>query len=65
MPFLTDHWLARRPTVRQPSRLVPFKRAASLAQLNAANIQLIYAYWTGGGNPVIYILGLDRKFRPL
>jgi hypothetical protein len=46
-------------------RLDPGLPPATLAELNAANIQLIYAFWSGGGNLVLHVLGLDQKFRPL
>ena len=46
-------------------RLDPAVPPAILAQLNAANIQLIYAFWSGGTNAVFYALGLNGQFRPL
>jgi len=46
-------------------RLDPGVPPATLAELNAANIQLIYVFWQGGPNAVFYVLGLDQKFRPL
>lgn len=45
-------------------RLDPGTSPAALAQLSAANIQLIYAYWNSATN-VLYALGFDQKFRPL
>jgi hypothetical protein len=38
---------------------------ATIAQLNAANLQLIYVFWSGGTNAIMWGLGLDQKFRPL
>ena len=46
-------------------RLDPGVPPATLAQLNAANIQLIYVFWQGGANTAFYVLGLNQQFRPL
>ncbi len=46
-------------------RLDPGVPPATIAQLNAANIQLIYVFWQGGTNAVFYALGLNGQFRPL
>ena len=46
-------------------RLEPGLLSGTLAQLNAANIQLIYVYWPGGANAMMWVLGLDQKFRRL
>ena len=46
-------------------RLDPGVPPAALAQLNAANIQLIYVFWSGGTNTIMYALGLNGQFRPL
>lgn len=46
-------------------RLDPGVPPSALAQLNAANIQLIYVFWSGGTNALFYALGLNGQFRPL
>ncbi len=46
-------------------RLDPGVPPATIAQLNAANLQLIYVFWSGGTNAIMWGLGLDQKFRPL
>jgi len=46
-------------------RLDPGVPPTTLAQLNAANIQLIYVFWSGGTNAVFYALGLNGQFRSL
>ena len=46
-------------------RLEPGLPSATLNQLAAANIRLIYVFWQGGENTTFYVLGLDGKFRPL
>jgi hypothetical protein len=44
-------------------RLDPGSSPALLAELQAANIQLIYAWINGGTNRVLYVLGYDGVFR--
>ena len=46
-------------------RLDPGVPPATLAQLNAANIQLIYVFWSGGTNALFYALGLRPEIPPL
>jgi len=46
-------------------RLEPGLSASTLAQLNASSIQLLYIYSTGSQPVVLYVLGLDQKFRRL
>ena len=45
-------------------RLEPGLPAATLAELNAANIQFLYTMW-GDVNARIHVLGLDQKLRRL
>jgi hypothetical protein len=46
-------------------RLDPGVPPATIAELNAANVQLIYVFWSGGTNALFYALGLNGQFRPL
>lgn len=46
-------------------RLEPGLSPATLAELQAANIQLIYVHWRLGGSTTWRIVGLDNKIRPL
>jgi hypothetical protein len=46
-------------------QLEPGLPPATLAELNAANIRLIYAYRPASGSPILYLLGLDQHFRAL
>ncbi len=46
-------------------RLEPGLPSSTLAQLNAANIQLLYIYSSGNRPVVLYVLGFDQKFRRL
>jgi hypothetical protein len=46
-------------------RLDPGVPLATIAELDAKDIQLLYAYWQGGTNAVFYALGFNGRFRPL
>ena len=46
-------------------RLDPGVPPATISQLNAANIQLIYVFWSGGTHAIFYAFGLNGQFRPL
>ncbi|HWI57869.1 MAG TPA: hypothetical protein VNZ22_11630, partial [Bacillota bacterium] len=46
-------------------RLDPAVPAQTLAELKAANIQLIYAWTEGGRRTVFYVQGYDQKLRKL
>jgi len=39
--------------------------AATVADLNAANVRLLYVNWQFTGNVTFYVLGLDGTFRGL
>ena len=45
-------------------RLDPGVPPATHAQLNAANIQLIYVFWSGGSTSSFYVLGLRPEIPP-
>ncbi len=46
-------------------RLDPGVSPATIAQLNAADTQLIYVFWPGGTNAAMWCLGFDGGFRRL
>ncbi len=46
-------------------RLEPGLSPSTLAELQAANIHLIYVHWQLGGNTTWRVVGLDNKIRPL
>jgi hypothetical protein len=46
-------------------RLEPGLSPATLAELEAANVQLLYLYLGFGPEPIIRVLGLDQQFRDL